>query len=249
MIKTEAVTVRTPLVAMTYQDVLNMNLTVYFEGIFGSYVSFKSASNESLKGKIWRKNSGILEPTFDNLSKFEEPIFSTRIVLIISRRLMKFFELTGYSRLKAKNNKELKMMLISDPSETPHFSAFAFNSHFNPFHQKLVNKYASRRLQADLDNNNYLQISRLFMFLHNFVTQNPSKDFSDFEDYISSRIILPLPEILTPDLHYFKGLIILSGICFLISFIVLIFEKFYFVYQGFILEIIDQVFLLMPTRI
>ena len=63
------------------------------------------------------------------------------------------------------------------------------------------------------------------MFLNNFVTQNPSKDFSDFEDYVSSRIILPLPEILTPDLHYFKGLITLSGICFFICFIVLIFEK------------------------
>jgi len=248
MITTEAVTVRAPRVAMTYQDVLDMNLTIYCEGAFGSHVSFKSASNESLKGKIWRKNKfEIIEPKVDNMFRFEE-IFSPRILTISSRRLLKYFKFTGYSRLKAKNDKNLKAMLISDPSETPHLSAVIVNSHVNPFYQKLVNKYCSRRLQADLNNNAYLQISRIFMFLNNFVTQNPSKDFSDIQDYVSSRIILPSPEILTPNLRYFKGLFILSGICFLICFIVLIFEKFYFVSQLFILEIIDQVSLLMPTR-
>jgi len=125
-------------------------------------------------------------------------------------------------------------------------SAVVFNSHVNPFHQKIINRHASLRLQADLNDNAHLQISRLFMFANNFVTQNPSKDFSDIQDYISSRILIPLPKILTPNLHYFKGLFILSGICFLICFIVLIFEKFYF---NFFLEITDQVFPLMSTRI
>jgi len=228
MIKTEAVTVKTPRVAMTYQDVRDMNLKVYIEGVFGSHVSFESASNESLKGKIWRNMSGLVQFKLDDMAKLEEKMFSTRTVLISSRRLMMMLELTAYSKLKANNNENLKMMLISDPSETPYLSAAIISSHVSPFHQKLIIKHGSLRLQGGINDNAYLQISRLLMLLNNFVIQNPSKDFSDFEDYVSSRIILPLPEILTPNLHYFKGLIILSGICFLICFIVLMFEKLYF---------------------
>jgi len=69
------------------------------------------------------------------------------------------------------------------------------------------------------------------MLFINSLTQNPFNDFSDIEDYVSSRIIPPHPKIITPDLNYFKGILIVCSIVLLISFVSLVLEKLFYLYN------------------
>ena len=227
MIKTEAVTVRTPKVAMTYQDVIDMNLDILFDGTLDSYFAFKSASSNSLKGKIWKRQKFMGKFSFQNILKFKKKLVSSKTVYIADKKLISHFKYALYSIVKKEN--ETKLMIIPDPLEQSILRAIAFNAELNDIHQRNINRRGAQLLHANLWDINNLKISRLAMFFYNFVTtQEDDTNYQDFNDYVSQNIILPHPQVLKPDLNYFKGLLRVCGICIVISMYVLIYENMYY---------------------
>jgi len=74
-----------------------------------------------------------------------------------------------------------------------------------------------------------MEISRYIAFFYSYVkTGHVNEDFADFDDYVSSTILLDQPYILNPDLSYFYGLFCVVSIGFGISFLCLGIEVLYY---------------------
>jgi len=227
MIKTEAVTVKTPKVAMTYQDIIDMNLDIMFDLHLNSYLAFKSAPSNSLKGKIWEKKKVSGSLSFEDILEVKQKIVSSKTVYIADENILSYFKYGLYSMVKQEE--ETKLIIISDPLEQSYLRAADFNAKLNDIHQRKINRRASQLLQANLWEISILKISRLLMFIYNFVTtQHVDTNYEDFNNHVSQNIILPQPVVLKPDLHYFKGLLRVCGISIVISMYVLIYEHLYY---------------------
>ena len=127
MIKTEAVTVKAPPVAMSYEDILDMNLSVLMDGMFDASSSFKKADPNSIKGKIWKKNPMLMSPHKNFF--FLEQLYSTTAVYIGYAKPLNIGKYMTYSRLKQL---DLKAMLSKDHSEEYIVRVSAFNSFLDP---------------------------------------------------------------------------------------------------------------------
>jgi len=226
MIKTDAVTVKAPDVAMSYQDVLDMNLSVLLDGSLDAYVSFKNADPNSIKGRIWKKNEELLSIKSD-IIKLEAQITSTKTVVIGHSKQMNVAKYVGYARIKPM--KDLRVMLTTDQSEEPKVRVLAVNSFLDPKHIKLLHRRISHVFQANLvelvlD----LEMSRYIMFLYSYsVTGQVNENFADFDDYVSSKIHLGQPQIFTPDMSYFYGLFYVVSLCLGLSLLSLVIEVLY----------------------
>jgi len=238
MIKTDAVTVKAPEVAMSYQDVLDMNLSILMDGSFDADLSFKNADKNSLKGKIWMKNPEVVTPQSDFI-KIQDKFISTKTVAIGYSKVINTFKYTGYRRIKPME--DLRLMITRDPSEEAILRVLAFNSFLEHKYKKMINRLLNHVLQANiLELVTDMEVSRYMVFLYSYgMTGHVKEDFADIDDYVSSNILLDDPHILTPELSYFYGLFSVVSIGFGISFLCLGIEVLYnkFAFQTSIIDV------------
>jgi len=220
MIKTDAVTVKTPDVAMSYQDILDMNLSVLMDGSWDADLSFKNANKNSLKGRIWMKNEEVMTPQSD-LFKIRDKLISTKAVGIGYSKGISIFKNAGYTLIKPM--KDLRLMITRDPSEEPILRVSAINSFLEHKYKKMINRRLNHVLQAYIFEFIFdMEIPRYLAFSYSYLmTGHVNEDFADIDDYVSSTILLDHPHILTPDLSYFYGLFSVVSIGFAISFLCL----------------------------
>ena len=223
MIKTEAVTVKTPDVAMSYQDVLDMNLNIIMDGSFDAYLSFKNAGPKSLKGRIWKESPELINLQSD-LFTLEKAITSTKTIFIGYSKPINVFKYIGYTKIKPRKN--LRMMLTTDASEEAFLRVSAFNSFLDNKYKKMITRHSNHIFQANvfyliID----LEVSRYLMFFYTYITTGlVNEDFADFDDYVSSKILLDQPHIFTPEVSYFYGLFCVVCVGFVLSFFSFVIE-------------------------
>jgi len=203
-----------------------MNLGILMDGTWDADLSFKNADKNSLKGRLWSlKDKEIVTPQSD-LIKMQPKMISTKTVAIGYSKTINIFKNIGYRSIKPME--DLRLMITRDPSEEPILRVSAINSFLEPKYKKMINRHLNHVLQANIFEFVYVtETSRYIAFFYSYATTgHVNEDFADIDEYVSSKILLDHPHILTPELSYFYGLFSVVSIGFGISLLCLGFEVF-----------------------
>ena len=230
MIKTDMVTVKTPLVIASYQDILNdPEISPYIRYVFDEYSSFKKAPVGSLKRKIWERivkmgvnrlvfNDDVHIPFLDS----GHPFMHTKAVIILyttEADVGKYFYALHFKKLKIR-----KTLYVSDPTESEKLSASVVN--------RLTDEIISHKYEERMKR--FFQGHFYRKFLDNAGLQNAQafakivgmeSDISDADQYVNQRVVLPEPELVKPNITYFMPLFISYLVLYVIQFIVVVIEK------------------------
>ena len=228
MIKTDMVTVKAPHVVRTYQDVLDdPTLNPGFIHFYDEYRSFKTAPTGSLKNKIWERlvkngvDKYVIETSKpDALGTLDEEMKSTKGVLFSFSNAIDAGKTTVLSKIKKS---KLRMMISFDPSEHPVIGTFVMNS-FMPTDVSLGYR---KRMRGVLESHIFVKLGHQFgesVAASLGELLNTGQDFSDIESYVSERILLPEPELFTPDVQYMMPLLITFLVLCAFSFGVFVIE-------------------------
>ena len=231
MIKTDMVTVKTPHVIASYQDILDdPQAEPFIFHVMDEYRTFKYAPRESVKGKILQRivkqgiDTHILEPSKATkiAVKVDVSVILTKGVMIAFNDALYAGKYMGLTRVKETN---WRLLISFDPSEHPVISAHVLNQ-LTPHDIFLRSHSFIRRLfEANLRPKYYDMLGKAVA--ETFVDQIPglSKDLSEVDLYVSERVLLPESVLIKADILYYKWLFIsLLGLYFL-AFIVLLIEK------------------------
>jgi len=248
LIKTEIVTVKIPSVIRTYQDIYSdPELELRFMVLDDSYRLFEDAFqfqknkendaeksietsvNSHDRSLVWKKvlrlqsnnkTDVLLKPNLESFKLIQELVSKPVVVIdyshtysILTNCLVPF--------LDDDNNlhSNVKMFMTSDPSEEPILRAIAFNSRMNPSHIKRIHYRASLFIQSGIYNNIGLQVRRPIQEFFKF-NLGMVLDFSKYHLFISDKIILPHPVLITPDMKYYISLFSLIAVLFFVSFVI-----------------------------
>ena len=232
MIKTDMVTVKTPNVIASYQDIIDdPDVKPYIMHILDEYQSFKFAPPGSAKRKIWERivknglDKYILESKNpENGMAADQDLASTKGVIIAFSNAIAAIKYLAMMRVKKTN---LRILIAFDPSENAVMSAFVMNKLAS---KEILLPYevrGRRMLQADLYTKMTDSVGKVVGITFG-EQMSFGKDISNLESFVSERVLLPESVVVKPDILYFKKLFIsLVGLYFL-AFIVLLIEKYTF---------------------
>ena len=226
MIKTEMVTVKTPQVIASYQDIVDDPQIEPFMGhVLDEYHLFRTASKGSLKNKIWNRmirlgiDKHLINTPKDGM-EIQDKLLNRKAVLIAYSRVINAMKYM----LTIIAKKTTKRFLHSiDPSEQPVMSAYVFNSfmlhEISEKFSKNIQKYVESGLNQQLLDNLAKIGSKVFNTIMNL-----DSNISDIDSYFSERVLLPHPVVIKPDLQYFSSLFVLFVVFCILAFDILIIE-------------------------
>ena len=226
MIKTEMVTVKTPQIIASYQDILDdPDVELFMDHILDEHRLFRTASRGSLRNKIWNRMIRLgldkhLVNTPDNAMEIQNKLMNRKAVIIVYGHFLNAGRYMG--TLVAK--KTTKRFLVSfDPSEQPVMASYLTNS-FMP--KEIFVKWSKkirRYVESGLGQQFFDTIAKIgAKVLKRFMELD--SDISDDESYFSERVLLPHPVVINPDLQYFSSFFILFLVLCVFEFVVLIIE-------------------------
>ena len=228
MIKTEIVTVKTPQVIASYQDILHDSQIEPFMGhIFDEYRLFRNALQGSLRNKIWNRiiRFGIDKHVVKSSEStdailIDQLMMDGKGVFISYGHMIYVGKYVATMKVKGTNK---RFLVAFDPSEQPVMSAYLINS-FLPKeislkYKKKVRKYIESALNQQFFDNAGKIASRIFSQLMNI-----NLDISDVESYFSERILRPHPVLIKLDVQYFMFLFLLFLLLSLLAFVILVIE-------------------------
>ena len=232
MIKTDMVTVKTPHVIASYQDIIDdPDVKPYIMHILDEYQSFKFAPAGSAKRKIWERivknglDKYILESKNpENGMAADQDLASTKGVIIAYSNAIAAIKYLAMMRVKKTN---LRILIAFDPSENAVMSAFVMNKLAS---KEILLPYevrGRRMLQADLYTKMTDSVGKVVGITFG-EQMSFGKDISNLESFVSERILLPESVVVKPDILYFKELFISLVGLYLLAFIVLLIERYIF---------------------
>ena len=230
MIKTDIVTVETPHVLVSYQDILdNPQVKPYIFHITDEYRTFKSAPDGSVKKRIWEvivKNGigkHILDTNDLEAGTVADADFMNMkgVVIGFSNELYGF---KYFGKLRLKGTK-LRFLISFDPSEQPIISTFVMNTFMDRKTFWLLKRQLTKVHEANLFDKMRDDFAKnMAMVIGSFV--GFGQDISNAESFVSERVLLPNAVLITPDFAYFSSLFILYFVLIFISFLIFISERY-----------------------
>ena len=226
MIKTDMVTVKTPRVIASYQDILDdPQIEPYIWRAFDEYKSFKVARAGSRKKNIWKRilkmgvNKLVVADLRSNFLDPNHPFMRSKAVGMAYANVYnagkQFFALY----LKKEKTRGL---YVSDPTESEKVSA----SVINRMTTETVSYKYQARMRRFFEGHFYqvfiknLGLEQVQFYADSF---EMGKDISDVEQYFSQRVVLPEPVIVKPNITYFMPLFIsYLALCFIQSIVFLV---------------------------
>ena len=241
MIKTDIVTVKNPKIIGSYQDFLDDPVAQPFIGqTHDEYVSFKNATEGSVKRKIWERvlSQEIDEHVFDSknidvLMSFvnpDGPLLNTKAAMFAfsyeleSGKYMGGLLAKGLSKRK-ENPRNIRFLYVYDDSETFVTSTYIMNA-LTP--EEVAKKYFVRRTRLfeahfmeKTDDRNGVSLADTYADqLLGF-----GRDISDVDKYFSQQVVLPKPVIVKPDITYFMPLFVVYLVLYFLAFVLLLIER------------------------
>ena len=218
-IKIDIVTVKTPNAITSYQDILDdPQVQPFIVCVHDEYVSFKTASEESVKGRIWDRlwekglDTHIMEPRHTNtILAFADPtspLMTTKELFSTPANVGKY--LCGFW-VKETNRRSL---YVTDSSEMPVLSAFVMNSLTS---KVVTDKYKILRstILSKICCGNIWQ-SILVFSCFSLISMSLR---------MNQRILLLDAQIIKPDTGYFMPLFVSHLVLRLVSFLLLPIRK------------------------
>ena len=236
MIKTDMVTVKTPKVIGTYQDLLNdPEIQLFITHFTDEYASFKLAPRGSVKRKIWERflSQGIDKhmveaKNLDVVMSFADPdgplLNSKAVMFAFGYGLSggKYVGLLAKELSKRKENpRNIRFLYVYDNSETFVTTTYIINA-LTP--REVTKKYLVRRtrlveagIMDKVTDENSIGFANQFLEF--------GKDVSDIDEYFGPRVVLPEAVIVKPDITYFMPLFVLYLVLCFLSFLFLLIER------------------------
>ena len=226
MIKTEMVTVKTPRVIASYQDILDdPDIEPFMDYVFDEHRLFRNASRGSLKNKIWNRMMRLgldkhLANTLDNVMEIKDKLMNRKAVVIAYGH----FAYAGKYMGTIVAKETTKRFLVSfDPSEQPVMSAYVLNSFMPQETSVKYTKRIRRYVESDLRKQFLDNIAKIGAKMAKRIMDFDS-DISDVESYFGERVLLPHPVVINPDLQYFSSFFIVFFVLCVPEFVILIIE-------------------------
>ena len=237
MIKTDMITVKTPRVIASYQDIVDdPSIRPYIRHTFDEYKSFKNASSGSPKKKIWERivkmgvnrlvyNDESNDPDIPGLDP-QNPFMHTKSVIISYAtmvEIVKYFYALHFKNF-IEGLEKRKGLYVSDPNESEKLSAIVIN--------RMTSEIISQKYQLRMKR--FFEGHFYYKFLHNAGQQSAQlygvfmrlgKDISDADEYVNQRVLLSEPELVKPDMTYFMPLFVFYFVFCFIQFIVFLIER------------------------
>ena len=228
MIKTDMVTVKTPRVIASYQDIVDdPQISPYIWHAFDEYISFKEAPEGSLKKQIWERivkmgvNKLVNAKSRSNLLNPNGPFMRSKAVFMAYTNVHDAGKYFCALYLKKEKTRGL---YVSDPTENEKMSAIVINR----FAKEAVSHKYQARMRRFFEGHFYQKfIKSLGLEQAQFHADllELGKDISDAEQYVSQRVILPEPVLVKPTITYFMPLFIVYLVLCFIQFIVFVIER------------------------
>ena len=229
MIKTDMVTVKTPRVIASYQDIVDdPSIQPYIRHNFDEYKSFKHAPSGSLKKKIWERvvKMGVGKLIYDSnyTMPFEDtkhPFMNYEGVIMAYSSVINYFKY--YFAVHFKSRQTRKGLYVSDFTESAKVSAVVIN-HMT---SKAVSQKYERRIKRFFQGHLWAKVidnAGLYKARYSAGKLRLGKDLSDADQYVNQRVILPKPVLLKPNITYFVSLFISYFVFCFIQFILFLIE-------------------------
>ena len=235
MIKTDMVTVKAPLIIGSYQDILHdPSVEPYIRDVLDEYTFFKYADQGTLQKKIWKRilkmgvEKLVNSTVMDNISNFVEPnapFMMQKAVIIAYSNYLGMAKYLFAIHFKSKNNvKNRRGLYVSDPSESGKSSASIMNrlavEVLSMKYERRIRRYIEGHFWQKYFDNTALLFAEFYAYM-----LDESKDFRDVAEFINQRVVIPLPELVTPDLTYFMDFFITYLVLCVIQIIVFLIER------------------------
>ena len=230
MIKTDMVTVKAPRVIASYQDILDdPSIQPYIRHSFDEYKSFRDASSESHKRKIWERivEMGVGRLVFDSNFSLpfydpQHPFMRTKAVVMAYNEMFNFVKYSFGLYLKELKNR--KALFASDATE----SARLTTSVLNRITSKAVSQKYERRIKRFFEGHFYhkiidnagLQAAQVYADLLKL-----GNDISDVHEYAGQKVVLSDPELVEANMAYFMLLFISYLVLCFIQLILFLIER------------------------
>ena len=241
MIKTDMVTVKTPKVIGSYQDLLDdPDIQPFITHLTDEYVSFKLAPEGSVKRRIWEKvlsqgiDKHVVETkNIDVILSFLNPggpFLNSKAAMfaftssVDGGKYMGGLLAKGMSKRK-EDPRNIRFLYVNDDSEPFVTTTYIINA-LTP--EEVAKKYFVRRRRlveahfmdkvADKSG-----LSLAETYADEFL--GFGKDISDVDEYFSQRVVLPEAVIFKPDITYFMPLFALYLVLCFLSFLFLLIER------------------------
>ena len=241
MIKTDMLTVKTPKIIGSYQDLLDdPEIQPFIIHLIDEYVSFKTAPEGSVKKKIWERvlslgiDKHIVETkNIDGAMSSVDPngpllngkaaIFAFSYVLE-GGKYMSGLLAKGLSKRK-EDRRNIRFLYVYDASEKVFMTTFIMNA-LTP--EEVAKKYFVRRrrlVEAGIPENIFTKNGLAFAETYADELLGFGKDISDVDEYFSQQVVLPEAVIVKPNMIYFMPLIVLYLVLCFLSFLLLLIER------------------------
>jgi len=187
------------------------------------------AKEGTIKHKMWStvsKDDILSSDVTANGMKFSSKILSTKYVFIDTSQTCNFIRYIGMGIIMSDPRK-LRGLMAIDPFETPNLRTLLFNNKINPLAKQKIHSKVAHIFEANLYAQNIEMASVLVLTLYNRLTGNDdsqSKDISNFPNYVSFNVLLPEPQIFTPNISYFRGITFICVSILGLAFITLMVE-------------------------
>ena len=229
MIKTEMVTVKTPQVIASYQDILDdPQIEPFMAHVLDEYRLFRTASRGSPKYKIWNrmirlgidKHLATTGMSPNDAMEIQDKLMNRKAVFIAYDYLL--YAAKYMATIIAKKTGK-KALVSFDPTEQSVISTYVFNSFISQELYVKFSKQVRRYVESGLHQQVFDRMAKIGVKLFKTMT-NLDSDISDVESYFSERVLLPHPVVIKPDLQYFSSLFILFVVFCILAFVILIIE-------------------------
>ena len=239
MIKTDMVTVKTPRVIASYQDILDdPSIRPYIRHTFDEYKSFKQAPLGSVKRKIWNRivKMGVNRLVYNDESnsdgdedirflRSKNPVMYTKAVIMAYTRLVYVVKYMLGLHLKIVEEwKNRRGLYVSDPTDSDRLSASVINS----MSDEVISIKYQKRMRRFFEGHFWYKITDntgVLWAQHYGDMMGLGKDISDADQYVNEKVLLPEPELVKQTITYFTPLFILYLVFCCVQFILFVIER------------------------
>ena len=235
LMSTELVVLTKPHVINNYRDVIKKeNMTVGFFATLSDSYEFETAKQGSIQEEFWKKFSGnrmvvdfskdiLVGPRILNMIYRQDAVFilSSMLTGVLVETVCKFKDV-----VKDEGNMlgQTYSWISSDPEGKQHTMGLIMRQ---GLHTELIRK-GKRRLKAMVEEGVFSKyISELQNRLHFGPMMEGKSSFSEVRKCMSKQIVFNNPKVETVSVMNFQVLILACLLLFVLSFVVLIIERFY----------------------
>ena len=241
MIKTDMVTVKTPKIIGSYQDLLDdPEIQLFITHLGDEYLSFKTAPEGSVKRRIWERvlSQGIDKHVVDTkkidvVLSFADPngpFLNGKASMFVftyaleGGKYMGGLLAKGLSKRK-EDPRNIRFLYVYDDSEKFVTTTCIMNA-LTP--DEVAKKYVVRRrrlFEAGTPDKNSKKNGLIFADTYADELLGFGKDISDVDEYFSQRVVLPEAVIVKPNMTYFRALFALYLVLCFLAFVFLLIER------------------------